>query len=55
MSSLLFNISNIKPEIIVIQETKCKRKGQITLNGYRLFELPRGDNGGGLLIADCGI
>ena len=51
MTSLLFNISNIKPEIIVIQETKSKRKGQIALNGYRLFELPRGDNGGGLLIA----
>ena len=49
--SLKFNIENIKPEIIVIQETKLKRKGKIVLDGYRTFELVRRDDGGGLLIA----
>ena len=49
--SLKFNIANIKPEIIVIQETKLRRKGLIVLGGYRTFETIRGDCGGGLMIA----
>ena len=51
LTSLKFNISILKPDIIVIQETKLKRKAQIQLKGYRLYETVRGDNGGGLLIA----
>ena len=49
--SLKFNISILKPHVIVIQESKSKRKGQIALKGYRIFELIRGDNGGGLMVA----
>ena len=41
----------IKPHIIIIQETKIKRKSQIKLEGYRCFTTIRGDNGGGILIA----
>ena len=49
--SLQFNISQIKPEIIILQETKIKRKSQITLKGYRTFSTVGGDSGGGVLIA----
>ena len=41
----------IKPQVIVIQETKIKRKSQIDLTGYKCFPTVRGDNGGGVLIA----
>ena len=51
MISLQFNIEQLKPEIIILQETKQRRKARIKLPGYRVFELIRGDNGGGLLIA----
>ncbi len=51
VSSLLFNIEQLKPQIIVIQETKFKKKNQIELKGYRVFPTIRGDNGGGILIA----
>ena len=46
-----FNIEQLKPHIIVIQETKFKKKTEINLKGYRLFPTVRGDNGGGILIA----
>ena len=39
--SLQFNIDQIKPEIIILQETKLKRKSQLTLLGYRVFSLIR--------------
>ena len=51
MISLKFNIQQLHPHIIVIQETKIKRKSQIELHGYRSYPTVRGDNGGGLLIA----
>ena len=51
MTSLKFNMSILKPQVIVIQETKSRRKSQIVLKGYKIFELVRGDNGGGLMIA----
>ena len=51
LESLKFNMAIIKPHIIVIQETKAKRKGQFDLKGYRQYETVRGDNGGGLLLA----
>ena len=44
-------MSIIEPHIVVIQETKSKRKGKVELKGYRIFELIRGDNGGGIMIA----
>ena len=50
-ASLKFNISILQPHVVVIQETKLKRKSQISLKGYRCFPTIRGDNGGGLLIA----
>ena len=51
MSSLRFNISMLKPQVVVIQETKIKQKSQIDLAGYRCFPSVRGDSGGGVLIA----
>ena len=51
MTSLQFNIDQLKPHVIVIQETKLKRKNQIEIKGYRQFPLIRGDNGGGVLIS----
>jgi hypothetical protein len=51
ITSLKFNIGQLNPHIIVIQETKFKRKSQIELQGYRCFQTIRGDSGGGLLIA----
>ncbi len=47
----MFNIDQLKPHIIIIQETKFKKKNQIELKGYRLFPTVRGDDGGGVLIA----
>ena len=51
ITSLKFNIAQLHPHIIVIQETKIKRKSQIELKGYRVFPTVRGDCGGGLIIA----
>ena len=51
MDSLRFNISVLNPNVIIIQETKIKRKSQIKLEGYRCFSTVRGDNGGGILVA----
>ena len=51
LDSLKFNIAVLKPHIIIIQETKLKRKSQCVLGGYKCFCTIRGDNGGGLLIA----
>ena len=51
LTSLKFNIAQLHPHIIIIQETKIKRKSQIKLNGYETYQTVRGDHGGGLLIA----
>ena len=51
LMSLKFNISSLRPQVIVVQETKMKRKGKIELKGYKIFETIRGDNGGGLMVA----
>ena len=51
MDSLKFIITMLEPQIILIQETKFKRKTQGTLQGYKCFPTIRGDCGGGLLIA----
>ena len=51
MMSLRFNIEEIKPQIIMIQETKIKRKSQINIEGYTTFPTVRGDSGGGVLIS----
>ena len=51
MMSLRFNIEEIKPQIIMIQETKIKRKSQIDIEGYTTFPTVRGDCGGGVLIS----
>ena len=49
--SLKFILEQLEPHIIVIQETKIRRKSQINLQGYRCFPTVRGDSGGGILIA----
>ena len=41
----------LQPHIVIIQETKAKRKSQLKFEGYRSFATIRGDSGGGLLIA----
>ena len=47
ITSLKFNISQLHPHIIVIQETKIKRKSQVKLEGYEVYPTVRGDCGGG--------
>ena len=49
--SLKFNLELLKPRIVIIQETKIKRKSQIKLEGYQSFPTVPGDSGGGLLLA----
>ena len=51
LDSLRFIISTINPDVIAIQETKLKRKTQVSLPGFKCFPTLRGDNGGGVLIA----
>ena len=51
MVSLKFNMDLLKPHVVIIQETKLKRKSLANFKGYRSFATIRGDNGGGLLIA----
>ena len=50
--SLLHIVENLKPAVIMIQETKMKRKNKVKIDNYITFEHVRSDrNGGGLLIA----
>ena len=49
--SLKFTIEQLKPHLVVIQETKLKKKSSVKLQGYRCFDTVRGDSGGGLLVA----
>ena len=51
LTSLKFNIAQLHPHIIVVQETKIKRKSQIELSGYQTYPTIRGDSGGGIMIA----
>ena len=51
MLSLQFNVEQLHPDVIILQEAKLRRKSQINLPGYRIFTTIRGDQGGGLLIA----
>jgi hypothetical protein len=52
IDSLKRNIQNFKPGAIFIQESKTKRKNQIKLDDYVIFEKIRKEvNGGGLLTA----
>ena len=51
ITSLKFDIAQLHPHIIAIQETKIKRKSQIGLKGYEIYPTFRGDNGGGVMIA----
>ena len=49
--SLINLVQAEKPAVFMIQETKIKRKNQMKIDGYELFEEPRsGKGGGGLLI-----
>ena len=52
MESLRRNVQTFKPGVIFIQESKTKRKNQIKLDNYVIFERIRKDcAGGGLLTA----
>ena len=51
MVSLKFVIDQLRPHIVVIQETKLKRKSMMKLKGYRCYPTVRGDSGGGLMVA----
>lgn len=51
MLSFKFNMEQLKPHVVVIQETKLKRKSQFKIDGYKTFPTVRGDSGGGLLVS----
>ena len=40
----------LKPHVVIIQETKLKRKSLANFKGYKPFATIRGDSGGGLLV-----
>ena len=49
-------ISNIKPLVWNIQETKCMKEGGLKLNGFRVFEQVRTKQDGGVGLAlGCSI
>jgi hypothetical protein len=48
--SLLRNVKVFNPGVILIQETKAKRKNKIKLENYVTFEYVRKDRGGGGLL-----
>ena len=50
-TSLDFIVNKLNPSVIILQETKLKRKSQVVLCGYRLFCLIKSPSSGGLLIA----
>ena len=44
-------LSTEKPQVFMLQETKCGKPNQISIEGYELYESPRkGKGGGGILI-----
>ena len=47
----MFILEQLEPHVVIIQETKIRRKSQISLQGYRCFPTVRGDSGGGVLVA----
>ena len=51
MLSFKFIMEQLKPHVVVIQETKLKRKSQFKIDGYTTFPTVRGDSGGGLLVS----
>ena len=50
LDSLKQNIQTFCPGVYFIQETKSRRKGQIKLDDYVVFEYIRKDKGGGGLL-----
>ena len=49
--SFLHWLQNDNPQVVMVQETKAKRKNQFNVPGYKFFEEPRkGKGGGGLMI-----
>ena len=52
LDSLALVVKELNPAVIILQETKVKRKGQVSLPSYEIFELIReSDSGGSLLTA----
>ena len=50
MESFSRNIEKFKPGVFFVQETKTRRKNQIKLNDYVIFEFIRKNKGGGGLL-----
>ena len=50
LESFKRNIQIFKPGVYFLQETKSRRKGQIKLDDYVVFEFLRKDKGGGGLL-----
>ena len=49
--SFLYLLANDSPQVVMVQETKAKRKNQLKAQGYELFEKVRtGKDGGGIMI-----
>ena len=49
--SLLHSLQTENPQVFMVQETKLRRKNQIKVDGYQLFERVRkGKSGGGIMI-----
>ena len=52
IDSLALVVKELSPAVIILQETKVNRKGQVSLPGYEIFKLIReSDTGGSLLTA----
>ena len=51
MNSLKSAVSDVKANLITIQETHCRRKGKIQIEDFVFFEAIRKAKGGGTLIA----
>ena len=45
--SFLNLIKNEKPHCFMLQETKLRRKGQLKVDGYQIFDTVRDNKGGG--------
>ena len=50
LDSLNYVITELKPAVIFIQETKVNIKGEVDLPGYEVHELPRTNSDGGSLL-----
>ena len=50
IDSLALVVKELNPAVVILQETKVNRKGQVKLPGYEIFELIRESDAGGSLL-----